>query len=209
VKLSEIRGVKVEEFSMRNSPAERAGLQPGDIIITIDGQPVEYVAQLQRIVGFKRPGETVKVEVARKGGVRRTLSVKLEAQREETELVSRGEPEDAPEPADSDRDIKERLGVKVTPLTAELAREMNAPANLRGLLVEDVDPYGPADGLLFPPAAGGSVITAIEGTPVRTEADLRAALKAARPGEVVSLTVFIPGGNRGRGLTRIARVRVK
>jgi serine protease Do len=209
VKLPEIRGVKVEEFSMQNSPAERAGLQPGDIIITIDGQPVEYVAQLQQVVGFKRPGETVKVEVARKGGLRRIYNVRLEAQREATELASQGAPEAAAEPAERDSDIKERLGITVTPLTAEVVRELNTPANVRGLLVEEVDPYGPADGLLFPPSAGGSIITAVEGNPVRTEADLRAALKGVKPGEIVSLTVFIPAANNGRGQTRIARLRLK
>ena len=79
VGLPEIRGVLVEDFGSDTSPAKKAGIQPGDIIITLDGKPVEYVAQLQQRIAFRKPGETVKVEVARKGGVRKTYDVKLQA----------------------------------------------------------------------------------------------------------------------------------
>ena len=80
VGLDQVRGVKIESFTGESSPARRAGLEQGDVVIAIDGQRVDYVAQLQQIVGFKRPGETVKVEVARKGGARRTLTVRLISQ---------------------------------------------------------------------------------------------------------------------------------
>src|SRR3954465_792700 len=65
VGLPDVRGVLVQDFS-ENSPAKKAGIQPGDIIISVDGKPVEYVGQLQQQVGFRNPGEKVKVEVARK-----------------------------------------------------------------------------------------------------------------------------------------------
>ena len=78
VGLPDIRGVVVEDFGGDASPAKRAGLEPGDIIVSVDGKPVEYVAQLQQQIAFRQPGETVKVEVARKGGVRKTLDVKLQ-----------------------------------------------------------------------------------------------------------------------------------
>ncbi|HVQ46596.1 MAG TPA: trypsin-like peptidase domain-containing protein, partial [Gemmatimonadales bacterium] len=71
VGLPDIRGVLVQDFT-EDSPARKAGLQEGDIIIALDGKPVEYVGQLQQQVGFRKPGEKVKVEVARKGGVRKT-----------------------------------------------------------------------------------------------------------------------------------------
>src|SRR5216110_838400 len=78
-KLTDIRGVVVQGFTTDNSPAKLAGLQEGDVIIAIDGQPVESVAQLQQRVGFKKPGETVQVTVARKGGARKTIPVTLTA----------------------------------------------------------------------------------------------------------------------------------
>src|SRR4051794_19650278 len=60
-KLPDIRGVVVDAFSGEDSPARRAGILEGDVIVTVDGQPVESVAQLQQRVGFKKPGETVQV----------------------------------------------------------------------------------------------------------------------------------------------------
>src|ERR687891_2566581 len=77
VGLPDIRGVLVQDFT-EDSPARKAGIQPGDIIIAVDGKPVEYVGQLQQQVGFRKAGEKVKVEVARKGGVRKTYDVRLQ-----------------------------------------------------------------------------------------------------------------------------------
>src|ERR1044071_7407972 len=74
--LTEVNGVRIRSFP-DEPPAKAAGLEQGDVIIAIDGKPVEYVSQLQQIVGFKHPGETVKVEVARKGGERKTYTVRL------------------------------------------------------------------------------------------------------------------------------------
>src|SRR5213075_3056695 len=79
-KLSEIRGVVVDQFSPPDdSPAKRAGIQEGDVIIAVDGEQIGSVAQLQQKVGFKKPGETVQVTVVREGGVKKTLPVKLAA----------------------------------------------------------------------------------------------------------------------------------
>src|SRR6185369_13538228 len=50
--LTEVNGVRIRSFSSDDSPAKTAGLEQGDVIIAIDGKPVEYVSQLQQIVGF-------------------------------------------------------------------------------------------------------------------------------------------------------------
>jgi S1-C subfamily serine protease len=76
------------------------------------------------------------------------------------------------------------------------------------VLVEDVDPYGPADGLLLPPAQRIDVITAVEGKAVRSEAELRSALKGFKAGEIVTLSVFQPQQAGGQGGTSIIRVKL-
>src|SRR5918912_1919267 len=91
VGLPEIRGVVVKDIPSDDSPAKKAGIEPGDIIVAIDGKPVEYVGQLQQQVGFKRPGEVVKVEVARKGGVRKTFDVKLQPLADQPQVAAADE----------------------------------------------------------------------------------------------------------------------
>ena len=205
--LSDIYGVKIMEFS-DGSPAKAAGLQQGDLVVTIDGQKVEYVAQLQQNVGFKKPGEVVKVEVARKDGVRRTYNVRLVAQSQTVQLASSSEDKGAerPTPDAGASEMKERLGITVTPLTPEIVQQIDLPAGTKGVIVESVDPYGAADGLLSSQPL--NIITAFEGKPVRTEAEMRLAVKATRPGEVVTLTVLLPTQD-GKPLTQIIRVKVK
>src|SRR5438105_965210 len=74
--VKDIRGVLVRNFPSEETPAKKAGLQPGDVIITADGQPVDRVSTLQRIVRNHNPGETIEIEAMRYGQ-RKTFRVRL------------------------------------------------------------------------------------------------------------------------------------
>ena len=74
--VGEIRGAVVGSFTGEGGPAERAGLQPNDVIVAIDGQEVDRVSTLQRLVRSKEPGETIAVDVMRYGD-RRSFRVRL------------------------------------------------------------------------------------------------------------------------------------
>ena len=195
--LSDVRGVRIMRYSSDNSPARAAGLEPADVIISIDGQAVESVAQLQQVVGFKRPGETVKVEVARKGGVRRTFSVRLTAvPATETALADAapsGERAEGGETAPAGTSIRS-LGVRVRPVTADMMADLNLRGAARGLVVAEVEADGPAAEKLVGADSGGEpdVILRVEGVAVNTEADLRNALRQAGPGGIVTLIVHNP-----------------
>jgi S1-C subfamily serine protease len=65
VGLDRIRGVLVQTLAGDDSPAGRAGILPGDVIIAVDGKPIDRVGQLQQEIGFREPGQTVRLEVAR------------------------------------------------------------------------------------------------------------------------------------------------
>ncbi|MGH7751749.1 MAG: trypsin-like peptidase domain-containing protein, partial [Gemmatimonadales bacterium] len=189
VGLPDIRGVLVEDFGTDSSGAKKAGLEPGDIIITVDGKPVEYVGQLQQRIAFRRPGETVKVEVARKGGVRKTYEVRLQAMPGTTAVADRRGADEA-ETGDAAAAMG-RLGVTVAPVSQEdVARFELTPAQ-RGLVVTDVTAGGPAWGELVDADRGGpDIILEVEGKPVKTAAELREILKGMKPGEIVSLRVY-------------------
>ena len=80
-----------------------------------------------------------------------------------------------------------------------MAAELQLPADTRGLIVTDVTPGGPAWEVLFddPQRGGPDIILSVEGKPVRTEADLRKALQAEKPGSIVSIRVYNPAPRAG------------
>ena len=205
VGLPEIRGVVVKDIPNDDSPARKAGMVPGDIIIAINGKPVEYVGQLQQEVGFKQPGDVVQVEVARKGGVRKTLSVKLQPLQDTPQVADASAGGgDSDNPAASGGGlVARRMGISVQPVTPAVAQELQLPADARGLLVSDVTPGGPAWDYLADEERGGpDIILSVEGKPLKTKADLDAALRDQKPGSVVTLSIYNPR-QQGRRIERI------
>jgi serine protease Do len=187
--LKTIAGVLVAGFSPpEGSAAERAGIQPNDVIVRIDGRPVDRVSTLQRIVREHEPGESVSVEVMRYG-TRRTFQVKLaERAADSATRLARATPAPAPAAPVGESPM---LGVTLEAITPEFARQANLPQAERGVRVIDVTSSGPARGKLFP---GGDVITDIvypqPARKVRTPAELQQALARLAPGDVVSLRVY-------------------
>ena len=205
VGLPEIRGVVVKDIPNDDSPAKAAGIMPGDVIIAVDGKPVERVGQLQQVIGFRKPGDMVKVEVARKGGVRKTFNVKLQALNDQPQLAA-ADQGDSDEAGATGGSAMNRLGITVEPVTADVAQQLQLPSNMRGLVVTDVTPGGPSWETLFddPQRNGPDIILSVEGKPVRTEAELRTALKSEKPGSIVTLGVYNP---RAQG-RRVERIRL-
>jgi serine protease Do len=189
--LKEIRGARVDGFTGEPSPAERAGIEVGDVIVAINGQPVDRVASLQRIVRGFEPGQRVTVDVMR-FGERKTVTVPLTEAPQETQVAARQN--DAIENA-SVSNVK--LGISVEPVPVELARQANLGADARGLLVREVDLDGPANQQLF--ARTDVIAEVLRPAPrraVKTVADLERALSRVRDGDIVSLYVYNIGGRR-------------
>jgi serine protease Do len=199
VGLPEIRGVVVKDIPNDDSPAKAAGIEPGDIIVAVDGKPVEYVGQLQQVIGFRRPGDQVKVEVARKGGVHKTFSVKLQPLEDTTQVAAADQAPQEGEEAPGGTAMN-RLGISVEPVSPDAAQELQLPADTRGLIVTNVTPGGPAWQVLFddPQQGGPDIILSIEGKAVRNETDLRKALQAEKPGSIVTLRIYNPRAQNRR-----------
>ena len=206
VGLPDIRGVLVQDFSDK-SPAKKAGIEAGDIIVAVDGKPVEYVGQLQQQIAFRKAGETVKVEVARKGGVRRTLLVRVEEVaplRETADRDSNGANDSADSSSDAATSIN-LLGLTVQALDQDAIQQLELEPEQRGLLVTGVTPGGPAQGEVAEPDNGGpDIIVSVEGKPLKSVADLKQALKGDKAGDIVSLSIY----NAQAKNHRIERIRL-
>jgi S1-C subfamily serine protease len=146
------------------------------------------------------------VEVARKGGVRKTFNVKLQPLNDSPEVASADEEGDTDRANSPSGAVMGRLGISVEPISADVAQQLQVPADARGLLVTDVTPGGPAWEVLFddPQRGGPDIILSIEGKPVRTESDLRKALQAEKAGSIVTLRIFNPRAQA----RRVERIRL-
>ena len=199
-RLDKVAGVVVQDFS-ENSPAQRAGIQPGDVVVAVDGVPVEYVAQFQQTVAFRKPGEEVTLTVQRKGGEKVNLKVRLQEAPSDSTVVSRT----ADKGSSSGQLYGSKLGVAVEPT-------QGGDNSMAGLVVTSVDQDGPAaDKLVAAESSPRSpdVITHINGEKVATVEDLNRTLRNTKPGEVISLRVYNQQMDQQRGGSRVVRMRVK
>ncbi|HVF38341.1 MAG TPA: trypsin-like peptidase domain-containing protein [Gemmatimonadaceae bacterium] len=207
--MNDIRGAKVDGFNpATGSGAERAGMQAGDIIITADGQPVDRVSTLQRIVRNHAPGETVELEVMRYGK-KQTVKVKLTELAESPRVAATGErgsiganPAGAPRPAGI---MNPALGATLQTVPPELATRANLAANRRGVLVTDVVPLGPAYNKLIEQDVIFEVLYPAPRRAVRTPEELSAVLSRLKTGDYVSFNVrsLLQGGGE-----RVVNIRL-
>jgi len=193
-KLERIQGVVAQDFQ-DNSPAQRAGLRQGDVIVTVEGRPIQHVGQFQRIIASYHPGDQVTLDLVRYGA-RRQLRVQLT----EAPQPERSEEEVAQRPAAPEADASgSKLGIQVAQLSAADAQQLGYKTNPGGIVVTEVQPYGAgARGGL----RRGTRILSVDGQAVGDVAAFRSAMARKRPGQVVSL------GVEGGGSRSILNVRL-
>nr|AYM53940.1 S1C family peptidase [Corallococcus coralloides] len=166
------------------TPAASAGLLPDDVIVSVDGQPIDSGRALTRAVALKAPGSELALSVFRNGQkqeVKATLGTRPDLEG----VASRDRPEAPEAPAD------QRVGLVISDVDARVARTQDLPA--AGALVRDVSLGSVAERAGLMP---GMVVVEAGGQPVRRARDLVKALRDAKPGESVLLRVVAPGGQR-------------
>ena len=130
------RGVLVKVVGPK-SPAQKAGIQRGDVIVTFDGQQVQDSGHLIHIVGATQVGKSVKVTVIRNGSEEKQLKVKL-GRRTEESLASLSPDEELP--VIVEREEEETLaGLQVQDLTPEIAERYGYPPGEKGVIVTQVE----------------------------------------------------------------------
>ncbi|AKQ63330.1 HtrA protease/chaperone protein [Myxococcus hansupus] len=187
--LGEALGAPVREGAVvtdvtRETAAARAGLQQDDVIVSVDGQPVDSARALTRWVAMKAPGSELSLTLyrdAKKHDVKATLG-----KRPDLEGVAANKP-----PDDAKRPAEHRVGLSVMDMDPRLAESEELPET--GALVTEVAPASMAEHAGMLP---GMVVVEAANQPVRGAQDVVRALRKTKPGQRVLLRVALPGGGR-------------
>lgn len=139
----------------KGGPAERAGVEAGDVILKFDGKAINSSADLPRLVAATRPGARSTIQLWRKGATR---DIQVTVGEMPDEKLAGGKPSKSAKPAEQ---APNRLGLVVSELTAEQKRELKMNS---GLLVEDVRGIGARSDL-----RAGDVIIAVISKGATTE----------------------------------------
>lgn len=196
--LSTPQGVGISRVT-EGSPAEKAGLKKGDVILQFDGEPVTTSRKLFRLIGEAAPEQTVRLTISRNGSeqqISATLGQREDASRtlgalspelRDRIFTPRGPraPGDAPEVFSYSFGSNRRVGITTTQLTKQLADFFGVSTG-KGLLITSVSENSPASkaGL-----RAGDVITELNGAKIEDSGDFIRGLNGKDEGEV-TLTII-------------------
>jgi serine protease Do len=171
--VTESEGVLVNEV-FEKDPAASAGIKPGDIIVNIDGSPVDSPNKLSRLIGALTPGETAHIEVVRDGN-RLVLNIPLSERRDA--MLASATPQ-------TKTDVK--LGLDVQDVTPGLAETLNLRES-KGALIAKVDAgsLAQAEGL-----REGDLIKEVNRAEVTSATDFHSAISRLRRGDTILLRVL-------------------
>ncbi|MES9966256.1 MAG: DegQ family serine endoprotease [Sedimenticola sp.] len=166
------------------SPAEKAGLQQGDVILTFNGRKLYNSSMLPPMVGSSRIDKPATLEILR-AGKRKTIKVTIGELPEDDKIAQ------IPEETESEVTGADRLGLLASDLTPKLRKEFNLE-NVRGVVVLEVHP-GPAS------AAGlreGDIIQMINNTRINSLEQFDAQVQALQKGKTTAVLVLRRTGPR-------------
>ena len=124
-------GVLIDDI-MEDTPAEEAGLKPGDVITEVNGEPVKNTVKLRDKVAKIKPGTKARFDILR-DGKKMTFNIKL-AEKESGVVMAGGSSEAA----------KEKTGLTLRNLNQEIRRQYDLDEQQKGVLIAEVDPVSVA-----------------------------------------------------------------
>ncbi len=175
--LDRIAGAVVAAVT-EGAPADRAGIRAEDVVIAVDGNPVNSPPELTARLARYQPGERVTLTIVRDGRSR-DIQVRL------------GEFEQAQptaQPAQPRETAQQRLGFSATDVTPQVASQLGIEEGTQGVVVTSIRQPGPAQGVL----ARGMVILEVNRQRVRNVQELERMAQDIERGEVVVLQVLNP-----------------
>jgi serine protease Do len=182
-------GVAISQV-VNDSPAAKAGLKAGDVILEVDGKPVEDVNSFRlEIAGFA-PGTTVHLRINRNG---ETMNVPVTLTTFDLDAENKGGNEPNLPSGGEKGALK---GLSVQGLSGDLRGQLQVPESVQGVVITDIDPESPAGGSGL---QQGDIITQVNRKPVTNVSEYNAAVRAGASRES---TLFLV--RRGEGTFFVA-----
>ncbi len=169
--LKEPEGALVSDV-MEHSPAEKAGIRRGDIVVSFDGKRIKEMDMLPRLVGSAEIGKEAKVGVVRDG-------------KEFAVNITVGELKEESLQASQRSETGKDFGLIVQNITPEIAKHLGLKGN-DGVIITDIQPDSPAQDADL---RSGDVVKEIDRKPIRNVADFRDAIKKGKSKEGIVLLV--------------------
>ncbi len=186
--LGEQKGAMVNDL-VPGGPSQKAGLQPGDLVISVNGKGVKTPTELTREVARAKPGDVLRLEVIRDGR-RRTVSIASGVRPSNRELAANGNIPGAPGPGAGAPPSATApvLGLSLAPIDEAARRGLNLPPTVSGAVVTSVDQSSDAGqkGL-----RRGDVIFRAGDRQVGAAADVAAAVDAAKKAGRTSVMIGV------------------
>jgi len=185
---ADTEGVTVAEV-MAGSPAAQAGVQPGDVVRKFDGHEVKNFSALRTLVAQTQLNKQVELEIVRDG---KPLKVKAQIKEQPIDYdtaravprQNEPQPQTPRQPSDEEAASSPLAAIHVEELTPEMARQLDLPSNVQGVLVTGVDPDSGVAEL-----QKGDVIEEINQQPVTSVSDYNKIAAALEPSQPQVLSV--------------------
>lgn len=174
--LKTTKGVIVSKVQ-ENSPAQKAGLKEGDVILQLNGQGIDNPVELSTRIAGSSPGETTTLKVLR-NDKEKDIEVKLGELNPEMQELAQGETSHP------------NIGLTASSITPELIQKYHLPSNQKGVIISGVDPNGIAA------QAGiqeGDVVVKLNRNEVNSVKDFNKELDRAKPGD--NILFYLKRGN--------------
>ena len=186
LKLPIDHGALVQDVTA-GSPADRAGVRPYDVIMSLDDRKIANDDQLIREIASRAPGSAARLHLLRDGHDE-TLVVKLSERPARERTDKSDSPVGPPERSKADPDAL-LLGLTVRDIDRAAADRLELPRQMRGVLITRVEAMSSSyDGGI----ERGTVLLEINRTRVESVADYRRIARSARAGDVLTLYVYAP-----------------